>query len=134
MFSFKATIRNSATSTEYVLEHPVDGEWKLSRNGQEIHLTRDPQMYRDGGTIEAEFDDHDGASEERRPPTSVREEAEDGTWTFRATFPLTNKISIPQQLFPVANPPAPTVNGEQFELIEWWIGGQQHLNGAVIKA
>jgi hypothetical protein len=133
MFSFKAVVRDSATNTEYTLEHPVDGEWHLFRNGNEIELLGEPQMYRDGGTIEAKFPQQGDAPETRQPATSTREESDDGTWTVTATFPMSSTLTIPQQLFTVRQPEAPTVNGQRFELVEWWIGGKQHLNGMVIQ-
>jgi hypothetical protein len=134
MFSFKAVVRDSDTDTEYLLEHPLDGEWHLYRNGQEIELKSQPQMNRDGGTIRAEFAQQVSATEEHPSASSVKTISDDGsTWTVRATFTPPNTLSIPQQLFTVSEPEAPTINGQRLELVEWWIGGKQHLNGTVVQ-
>ena len=132
MFSFLAIMQDSADNSEYRLEHPEGSEWHLYWNGKELPLKEAPQMYRDGGTVVAEFAS-EGDEERKRQILAepVPEELGDG-WVHRSVFIPANKLNIPQQLFPVKEPPAATLNGRALELIEWWIVGKRHLNGEAL--
>jgi hypothetical protein len=104
MFSFKAIMKDRIDNSEYRLEHPEGDTWHMYYNNEEISLMASPQMYRDGGTIQASF------------------------WLGGKV-----DLNIPQQLNPQGEFPArPTINGIPLELTEWWLGGERRLNGVAL--
>lgn len=132
MFSFLAILKDSTDNSEYRLEHPEGGEWHLYCNGEELPMKEAPQMYRDGGTVEVQFVSEGDEERKRKIQAEpVPEELGEG-WVRSAVFIPANKLTIPQQLFTIEEPPAASLNGHPLEITEWWIGGKQYLNGEVL--